>query len=536
MRKILKKLLPVLLIVLLLAECGDWLDSESTPASYVQDSQITIDGITPYSEMVYRRPELEEMQQILDDVCALSEGKDAEAILDGVFRFYDAYDWFYTCYSLADIRYSSNLKDSYWEAENNFCTASSSQVDQMLDTLYYTLAESPCVKKLERAFFGRGFFDSYTGESMWDENLVSLMERESELISQYYTLSGQIDNPIASFVHSGRRKTVQTLVDLILTRREIAQYTGYDNYIDFANDYYYYRDYESAEMDAYLDAIQRELVPLYCKVWDQSIDLPDTTEAQTWQFIRNAAENMGGKIRDAFRLMEAAGLHDLGYSSNKYNSSFEVYLDTYQEPFVFMNPQRTTYDRLTFAHEFGHFCNDYASGGTQAGIDVCEFFSQGMEYLSLFYGEDTASLARAKMVDSLGTYVEQACYARFEREMYQIPAESLSVETLCDLYQKTAVAFGFDVIGYEPDEFITITHLYTNPMYIPSYIVSNDAAMQIYHMERTNSGAGLQCLTRNLDTDEVYFLAFLQNAGLESPFTPGRMEAVRKDFEAVLAA
>jgi oligoendopeptidase F len=196
-----------------------------------------------------------------------------------------------------------------------------------------------------------------------------------------------------------------------------------------------------------------------------------------------------------------------------------------------MNPGMSRYDWLTFAHEFGHFCNDYASYGSYAGTDVLEVFSQGMEYLSLCYGEPTDDLIRMKMADSLSVYVEQSAFAAFEQQMYALPAPELTVEGLYTLYDKIAQEYGFESVGYDPREFVTIPHFYTNPMYVISYVVSNDAAMQLYQLEQENPGAGLERFQENLDTQETYFLAFLDAAGLENPLAPGRMEKVRETFE-----
>ena len=50
----------------------------------------------------------------------------------------------------------------------------------------------------------------------------------------------------------------------------------------------------------------------------------------------------------------------------------------------------------------------------------------------------------------------------------------------------------------------------------------------------TRRGAGLSLYEENLTTQETYFLAFLDGAGLESPFREGRIGAVREIFESVL--
>ena len=119
--------------------------------------------------------------------------------------------------------------------------------------------------------------------------------------------------------------------------------------------------------------------------------------------------------------------------------------------------------------------------------------------------------------------------------MYQIPEEELSVEALTALYREVTAAYGLDQDDYFDEmRYTGITHYYDTPMYILSYIYSNDAAMQIYQLELNQSGAGLQCYQDNLDNEETYFLAFLERAGLESPFTEGHLDEVRQTFYDIL--
>ena len=66
-------------------------------------------------------------------------------------------------------------------------------------------------------------------------------------------------------------------------------------------------------------------------------------------------------------------------------------------------------------------------------------------------------------------------------------------------------------------------------MYIISYVVSNDAALQLYQLELQTPGAGAEIFEESLDTEEGYFLAFLEEAGLQSPF--GRVAEVRELLE-----
>lgn len=481
--------------------------------------------VIAFGEMEYTRPDLEQMQSLLEE--ASRPGDDVSAILDGVFRFYDAYDWFFTASNLVSIHYSIDLTDSYWEEENSFCTGATATVLQMLDDLNCALAQSPCRDQLEQEFFGEGFFDGYGEASVWDDDLVALMDEESQLINQYYTQCGKATSVLGRLFFRPQ-EAAQTLVDLINVRNRMAAYVGYDSYPDFANDYSYYRDYTPEDMAAYLDGIRDTLVPIYRAAWENAEDLEECQPSQALDYVRQSAQAMGGTVQKAFRLMEEGGLYHIEAGAHKYDSSFEIYLPSYQEPFLFLNPSGTTYDFLDMAHEFGHFCNDYASGGSTAGVDVSEFFSQGFEYLSLCYHPEEQGLDQYKMLDSLSTYVEQACYARFEQEMYQLSEPT--VESVCQLFEQVSEDYGLVDEYFSPWDFVFISHYYTNPMYIPSYIVSNDAALQLYQLESSQNGQGLRLYQQSLDTQQPYFLAFLEEAGLESPFAPGRLEEVAQTF------
>ena len=540
MKKITRKLLALILAVsLLLTGCG-MVDL----VGYVTavKSAMAGDTIVPFSSMKYERPDMTVLRQSLDDACALAaEGAEIGDVVDAIYAFYDEYDWFYTCYSLADIHYCADLTDIYWEKEYTYCLENSSSVDAMLEELYYALAKSPLREELEgEEYFGEGYFDSYDGENLWDETFTALLEQEAQLQNRYYELSEKALDQVpgtAEYYDICADEMAGLLVELIRLRQQIAEYWGYTDYVQFAGDFYYYREYTPEEMAAYLEEIRQELVGVYCVLTEEDWQVASEycSEDETFEYVRTAAKNMGGRVWEAFELMDNAGLYDISYGPNKYDASFEVYLTSYWEPYVFVNPTMSRYDCLTFAHEFGHFCNDYASYGTYAGVDVTEVFSQGMEYLSLCYGEDTQELARFKMADSLSVYVEQAAYAAFEQKMYALTGEELSVEGLYSLYDEVAKAYGFAHVGYDPREFVTITHFFTNPIYVISYVVSNDAAMQLYQLEQETPGAGLQLLEENLDTQAYYFLEFLESAGLESPFAEGRIQRVRETFELFFA-
>ena len=231
--------------------------------------------VVPYVSMTYERPDMAQLQQTLDTACEAANGEDVQAIMDAVYGFYDAYDRFDTCYSLADIRYSGDLTDTYWAEEYSFCAENSAAVDAALQTLYHTLAASPVRAELEEDYFGAGFFDGYEEDTLWDETFTAMLEEEARLQNRFYELSGQVSDSAygtQAYYDACADDMASLLAELIALRQEMAEYWLYPDYPQFANDFYYYRDYSAEEEARLIEEIRQELVPLYqelnTEVWE----------------------------------------------------------------------------------------------------------------------------------------------------------------------------------------------------------------------------------------------------------------------------
>ena len=488
-------------------------------------------------EMEYKRPDMNALQSMIDDSCTkAAEETKLNDLLNCIMDFNSAFNDFYTAQAIAMIHYCKDMTDAAWEEEYNFCTENAAVLTAGVDRFYRVLAASPLRQQLEaEEYFGAGFFDDYEGQSIYDETFTAMLTREAQLQNDYFAVyaeSDGLDYSSDAFMERFGGQMAQLLVELVLLRQQIGEYAGYDSYPEFAYAFYHARDFAPADTTAYLADIRAELSPLYRHLTgtDMGIVLYESNQENTYAYVENMAYEMGGVILDAFLAMSDYELYDIAPGANKYNASFEIFIPNYTTPYVFMNPTQTEYDHLTFAHEFGHFCNDYASFGSAVGVDVAEVFSQGMEYLSLQYGPADENLQKLKMLDCLRVYVEQAAYASFEQQLYEIPAEELTAERIDALYAQVCQSYGVsDAYSY-----VLITHFYTSPLYIISYVLSNDAALQLYQMELAEESAGLVCYAENLTTMEADFLAFVEQAGLQSPFADGRIQAVKQTLEGIL--
>ena len=494
-----------------------------------------------YDRMEYTRPDMVKFASVLEKSCNYAlEGDDIDVLENAILDFYDVYDSFYTNLNLAFIAYSRDLTDIYWGEEYNYCSSQAATADAGLDRLYRSLAQSPLRDILDgEDYFGADYLDSFEGESIYDDHLIELFGREAELCAQYQQINAQAaDTTYYSeeyFTLYGSQMA-EVFLELVQLRQEIAQYLYYDSYPQFAYDFYHIRDYSPQEATAYLADVRAELVPLYRSVIAApQAELGSSSEADTFGYVQSMAKNMGGIVGDAFSDLARAGVYDISISDRKYDTSFELYLSSYYTPYIFLCPTGTEYDQLTFAHEFGHFCADYVRpGGSMMGVDASEVFSQAMEYLSLAYADGGDALLELKMTDSLYVFVEQAALASFEHQVYSLSGEELTVEGIQTLYEETCVAYGLDVPGWDSRDYVLVPHFYERPLYIISYVLSNDAALQIYEMELEEKGKGLACFEANLTSGQYEFLAFLEEAGLTSPFATGRLAQVRKTLEAAL--
>ena len=134
-----------------------------------------------------------------------------------------------------------------------------------------------------------------------------------------------------------------------------------------------------------------------------------------------------------------------------------------------------------------------------------------------------------KLADSLCTYVEQAAYADFELQLYALPEEELTGQRVLELYEQVCDGYGFRSLSWDPRDMVTVPHFFEMPHYVISYVVSNDAAMQLYEMELQQPGTGAESFEQHLTTEAEGFLEFIREAELKSPFD--RIHEVRGIME-----
>lgn len=522
----------------------------------------------PFSEIPYLRPDVNAFQSSVEAILAqLDSGVSCDEVIEAYEQLYQLYIDFYTMDTLANIHYTLNLNDSYYELEYNWCEEQAPVIEQAFERCHIAMAESALRDELEACYFGDGYFTYYDENQFYSNDLVvELMQEEAALQTQYMALQNDMtiqwygeERPVSEvlsdpdisytnyyvalelYYNKYNPQTAEIFIELIRVRRALATVLGFDTYAEFAYLYYYERDYTPAQAADYLADIAQELVPVYDAL-SGSASSGEADGDEIIALLGDTAARFGGAISEAYDFMQEYALYDISESTSKMPGSYTTYLEAYEMPFMFITPTGTMDDFLTATHEFGHFVDAYVNCNTTSSIDCAEIFSQGLKLLSLDVADLSSSqrrsLREAKLYDALQVFISQACYSEFERRAYELPEKALTVEGLNDLFLECCEQFASTYPGMDrfiAPGWIDVQHFFIAPYYMISYCLSNDVALQIYQRQ-LESGDGLT-LYMELLSHASYntLLALLEESNAQSPFVPGRMEELAAFFRTALA-
>lgn len=521
---------------------------------YLPDEPIQM---VRFAEMDYLRPDVDQLYADFDALTQqAAKASDTDALLEAFYAVYDEYINFYSMDTLANIHHSLDTTNTYYSEEYDYCEAKTPTVEEKLEAMYKTFAKSPVRNQLEEQYFGEGFFEKYDDYEVYtNETYLRLAQEEETVLSEYRALIAE-----PTIEYNGREQSFWELLDtenyaqyidvlkayyekynplvgekyirLVQIRKQMAEALGYESYADYCYDFTYGRDYTPEQGRTFLNDIETYLVPVQAEVEsDYSLALlqhkQNISEEKVKAMVKNAAENIGGYVADAYHFMEAYELYDITKADEKTDSSFQTYIYNYEAPYVFVNSEGSSRDYTTFAHEFGHFTDSYYTYRAEEDLETAETFSQAMEFLALTYTDKLTSkekqdFIRLQLVDVIQTFTSQAAYARFEDQVYALPDEELTVERVNELFLQSCQDFGLYSYGFDfyySQYWIDVVHFFEVPYYVISYCVSADTALQVFEAEDGASGAGVDAYFRLLDREGgAGVQQVMEDAQLDNPF------------------
>ena len=530
--------------------------------------------LVPFDEMPYERPTLDDLDAAIEAVGeALDAGEPYEVVESLLDACDDAYNAFYTMYSIAFIRSCQDTTDTFYADEYAWLDETSADVSQKIEKMYFRCGMSDMAQELEEKYFWPGFAEEYADESnaFYDDEMVALLQEESNLVAKYRDL---VANPIVKMSDGSEVEYAtaleeyqgfayitllyayyeqynpllsQVYIDMVKNRQQQAEAAGYESYEALAFDHTFERDYSPELAEEYLQNIKTYIVPLYKELsasgalW--SLDYGSLDAKRLEEVLRYGISDMGSDVTDTYEFMVKYRLCDLEYSPRKAQMSFQTYLGAYEVPFLFMDAAGNLDDITTFSHEFGHYLDGFLNFDEDETIDLAECFSQSMELLMLtrldgiLTPSELENLYKIKMVSILSMYIQQAAFAEFEHIIYSTDPEELTTEYVNGVFLRLCQEYGFSEAGFEDLYsmlWTDITHFFEQPFYVITYPVSHDIAMQIFQLEEANPGVGLEKFQEMLPREYKNMLDTALNAGLDSPFDPGRLEKVAETMREIL--
>lgn len=565
-----KKLLSLLLTLsLLLSLC---------PAALAADDVRETDFFTDqehtdvnFADMEYEHidgePILEEMKAVAELAADATKAGEVEE------RFNALADEFMNVlcmYTLISIRHDQNVYDEEAMEEVSYTNSLYYNVADELTLLIKAILESPCAAFMKEQLTEEDVEYYLTYGGMTDKE-KELADKEQELENEYHTLAASVVVEIdgkewtenSAYAALGQGELTQEEYDeislayaikrnevlgelylrMVEVRQEIAKTAGYDNYTEYAYEEIYQRDYSPEEIQAFHQAVKKDIYPLYIALstlfnseYDVDVYYADYTGDIALDIMDSYIAQMSSELKESFDYMRDHGLYDSGFGENKASTGYTALINGYNAPFYFNSPYGDLYDFTTAVHEFGHYNNFYwqPNGWNDGGksMDIYEVHSQGLELLfSYFYpeifGENAQMVLDYQMSNLVASIYSGAIHDELQQFVYG--TENVTLKQINEKYRQLAGEYGLvpaDDPRTEMYGWCSIPHTFTSPSYYISYAVSSAGAFAFWlaaqeddYFAALDEYLKFTALDYTLDFQESF-----EQVGLESPISPEYIE------------
>ena len=383
---------------------------------------------------------------------------------------------------------------------------------------FYSLAE-PFYDSCYRDFFYYGMTEEEIKAYIFDANALAdpeygaLKSRNDEIELLFFDIA----NPASS-------SEVPTLyAEFVANSNRMAEIMGYDNYLEYAYENTYGRDYSYTDVSAISDYVGTYLGQVFLNYYAQ--------------YAKNAENKLGGNDRNDYRSQVELSFFEnmksnvtvndyvdrMSFTSNpekqisfsdelnklcsdgnlfrgNYEGAFVTYLSAFDLPIAYFS---TGYDTpFTIVHEFGHYMNEiYNRSEYNQSYDLLEMHSQGNEMLYLSFIKDNVTekaynyIVTDQITNMLSTVMASLAIDAFERAIYTDHYEGEFADEI--MADGTITADEYDLVfagslrnlganGKINGSYWRYGMTFRSPCYYVSYAVSALSVLQIYEIAETD--------------------------------------------------
>lgn len=542
-----------------------WVSGSTEKSELVVPQYNAEDGLVPFSEMEYERPDAEAITQRLSDIgFKMRTCTSFEELKPYIEEMELLYDWYCTMMNLAQIHHETDMSDAFWTEECVFLAEKEPALSSEYDNCYVFLYDSAYREQVMESF-GDAYFDHIWDEDVYyTDKVIELLAEEARLCEEYGGIlsSASVQFGDASYTYydiyavedmdtysdllwrwyaAHYNRLAKLYISLVQVRRQIAEESGFDHYIEYL--FSKEKDYAPQSFEILLGEIAEELGPLYLEArWYEP---SETVSFQTCSaFLQNAFGEMSPALRSGFEQMLACDLIGYEPGSYKYGGAATYDLYSYHSPYILMSYTEDYYSIGTLVHEFGHAYAAMQTDDFYETTDMSEVYSQTLELLlsnhydGLYSGETAEIAKQAAVLNMLDSIVYQAYFAAIEFEVYEEDPDSLTPQRLCEIAGEQACRFGLTDITddeYYQKDWISTTHLFESPFYVTGYVSSACVALQVWQLSLADEAQAIRIYDQLIQrTESRNFVENVTAGGLKSPFESGMIRTIKPVFASYL--
>ncbi len=409
---------------------------------------------------------------------------------------------------------------------------------------FYSLSQ-PWYDSMYRDFFFYGATEEEINAFLFDSNALANPE--------YAELKAENDAIELAFNELKDPEKTDDILEMyekfVANNNRMAEILGYDNYVEYAYENVYDRDYTYEDVAAFVEYVKQYIAPAFNRIYAEfnsvdgynEKDLEDYYAVVKYSFFENKKANQlfNDYIDDMNMAFTSNPDKQISFSDHLNNlmSDGNLFRGTYEGAYVTFIANKKLpiayfghgYDNATtIAHEFGHYMNEvYNLSEYSQSYDLLETHSQADEFLFLTYIEGKITDKAYELVElqqvlnTLYIIMAAAQVDCFEQAIYLNEYDGYNSDIIMAdgkitsdeydlLYQSLSVELGI-AEDYRNDTYWRLGMTISSPCYYISYSVSAINALQIYAKAHTDgfeaakeSYLKLFTYTDTFESDEDY--------------------------------
>lgn len=436
-----------------------------------------------FHDFEYVRPEMEpfseKFNQLLEQFRTASSAEEQLKLFDPINVMRNE---FFSMLNICYIRHTVNIKDTFYEEEQNFFDQQTPNFEALNNQFYQLLVDSPYRPELEKQLGKQLFviaelnlktFKPIILEDLKKENSLStayvkkkasakiLFGNKEYNLSSIQTMETSEDRAIRKaaaeakwkFFEDAAKEVEEIFDELVKVRTSIAKKLGYKNFIELGYARMLRSDYTPEMVAKFRAQIREHIVPIATVLYERQSKRLALQKLhyfdEEFRFATGNPKPKGSpdwiiaqaeKMYDAlspdtaqfFQHMKLNSLMDLEAKPNKATGGYCTFISKYKSPYIFSNFNGTSGDINVLTHEAGHAFQVYSSRDIELNeynwptYEACEIHSMSMElftmpWMELFFEEDTDKYKFAHLAGAICFLPYGVAVDEFQHFVYENP-------------------------------------------------------------------------------------------------------------------